>query len=124
MSETTVSTVHLFEGIPNQEAAREYLVELRRPDRIDCPHCGSDKITAHKRKMDRLLHMPVLQGRVHGQDRDDFRAVACQAAHVDLWHVSRCHGEEGHFAHAVRQGNWCNSNDFKACVATHPRGMR
>ena len=31
MSETTVSTVHLFEGIPNQEAAREYLVELRRP---------------------------------------------------------------------------------------------
>ena len=50
MSETTVSTVHLFEGFPNQEAAREYLVELRRPDRVDCPHCGSDKITAHKGK--------------------------------------------------------------------------
>ena len=48
MSETTVSTVHLFEGIPNQETAREYLVELRRPDRVDCPHCGSDKITARK----------------------------------------------------------------------------
>ena len=60
--------------------------------------------------------MPVLRGRVHGQDRDDFRAVACQAAQMDSHHVSCRDGEERHFVLATRQGNWRNSKDFMAYV--------
>ena len=48
MSKSTISTFQLFEMFPDQESARLYLEGRRWPNGVDCPHCGSQKITARQ----------------------------------------------------------------------------
>ena len=46
--ETTISTFEFFEMFPNEDAAIEYLEEVRWGEGMYCPHCDSERVTRLK----------------------------------------------------------------------------
>ena len=49
MNRTTISLIEMFNGFPNQDAARSYMEAQRWPDGAVCPHCAETK-RIHNRK--------------------------------------------------------------------------
>ena len=49
MSKSTISTFQLFQAIPDQESARQYLESRLWPDGVTCPTCKKgERITVRK----------------------------------------------------------------------------
>lgn len=50
MCKDTISSFELFDLLPDEKAAREYLEAARWSEGINCPHCGRNKITSLKKE--------------------------------------------------------------------------
>ena len=125
--EGVISVFDFFQMFPDEDSAREYIEKIRWENGVCCPHCDCEDLKKLRRVPKRrrvtkaqtqgLLLLQVVQGAVHGANRDHFPAVAYSAQQVAVCNLHVGDSAQRDQQHTVGKGGGHNAKISMVHVA-------